>query len=305
MNVLVTGGSGLVGGYVVRELLSFRHRVTIFSRNPRPVDGVGITPGDIMDLDRLRAACRASDAIIHLAGITNDWEVPPQEVLHTNVIGTVNVLEAAVREGIGTVVVASSTAASGFWRHPQPPPEYFPFDEDHPVRPIDPYALSKLLIERTCRSYTDQHGIRTVCLRFSTRYVDQEGPRHIVPLASWGADTVEELWDKFLSMIDNPLAERWTFWAYVDPRDLARAYRMAAENDTFAHGTYYIVADDTMSRTTTAELLDRFFPDVPVRTEIGAYGSLISHRKATRELGWEPRHTWRENPYLRKGAGRD
>ena len=305
MDALVIGGSGMVGGYVVRELLSFGHQVTIFSRNPRSADGVEVTTGDILDLEGLRAACRASDAIIHLAGITNDWEVPPEVVLHTNVIGTVNVLEAAVREGVGTVVVASSTAASGYWRHPQPPPEYFPFDEDHPPRPIDPYALSKFLIERICRSYTDQHGIRTICLRFSTRYVDQEGPKHIVPSASWGADTVEELWDKFLSMIDKPSAERWTFWAYVDPRDLARAYRMAVENDTIAHGTYYVVADDTMSRTATPELLDHFFPDVPLRSEIGEYGSLVSHRRATEELGWEPRHSWRENPYLREGGRHD
>ena len=291
----------MVGSYVIRELLAHDHEPTIFSRNPTALEGVGIIAGDIRDIDRLKVACEGQDAIIHSAAITGDWLAQPEVILHTNVIGTVNVLEAAVHAGISNVVVASSTAASGYYRHPQPDPLYFPFDEEHPVRPIDCYALSKYLNEETCESYSNQHGINAICLRFSTRYVDQEGPKYLVPNEHWGVETVEEFWDKFLAMIDNPLMERWTFWAYVDPRDLALAYRIAAENPREVHGTYYIVADDTMCRTSTPALLEEFFPSVPLRRQMGRHDSLISHSKATRELGWKPLHSWRDNLYLLEG----
>ena len=71
MDVLVTGGSGMIGGYVVRELLAHHHRVTVFSRSPQAQEGVSLFAGDVLDIAQLKAACRGKDAIVHLAAIPN------------------------------------------------------------------------------------------------------------------------------------------------------------------------------------------------------------------------------------------
>jgi nucleoside-diphosphate-sugar epimerase len=218
-------------------------------------------------------------------------------------MGTVHVLEAAAQEGVGTVVFASSNAATGYWGKLEVPPDYLPLDEEHRCRPRDAYALSKHLNELTCRSYTEAHGVRTICLRISGgKYLDRLGASLIVPSPEWRADTVDELWDRFLPTVDEPARGQWVFWVYVDARDVASAFRLALENETVDHGTYFLSADDTMSRFESQRLLQRFFPDVPLKQEIGGYDALVSHQKATRELGWAPRHSWRECAYLASGG---
>ena len=305
MDVLVTGGSGKIGGYVVRELQA-HHRVTIFSRRPRPADGVDVVAGDVLNLQELRRACRGKDAVAHLAAIPTTRGYAPEEVLRVNVMGTIHVLEAAVQQGVGKVVLASSNAATGYWGALEVPPDYLPLDEGHPCRPRDAYALGKLLNELTCRTYTEAHGLRTICLRISGgKYLDRPGAGLIVPSPEWRADTVEELWDRFLSTIDEPSRGRWGFWVYVDARDVATAFRLALENESIEHGVYFISAEDTFGRVESRVLLERFFPDVPLKEEIAGYDTLVSHRKATRELGWVPRHSWRECAYLASGGRRD
>ena len=178
MDVLVTGGSGMIGSYVVRELIAHHHQVTIFSRSPQAQHGVRAFAGDALNIAQLKAACRGKDAIVHLAAIPNLQRYPPERVLQVNVMGTIHVLEAAVQEGVAQVVLASSNAATGYWRRHEIPPDYLPLDEEHPCRPRDAYALSKCLNELTCRSYTAAHGVRTICLRIAGgKYLDRQGGR--------------------------------------------------------------------------------------------------------------------------------
>ena len=299
MDVLVTGGSGMIGGYVVRELLAHHHRVTVFSRSPQALEGVSLFAGDVLDLAQLKAACRGKDAIVHLAAVPNLRRSPPEEVLQVNVMGTVHVLESAVQEGVGQVVLASSNAATGYWRRHHIPPDYLPMDEEHPCRPRDAYALSKCLNEQTCRSYTAAHGLRTICLRIAGgKYLDRPGASLVVPSEDWGAATVEELWGKFLAALDRPAAGVWSFWVYVDARDVAAAVRLALENEVVEHGTYFLSAEDSFSRFESSTLLERFFPEVPVRGNVSGYATLVSYGKAARELGFAPRYSWRDCAYL-------
>ncbi len=299
MDVLVTGGSGMIGSYVVRELIAHHHQVTIFSRSPQAPHGVRAFAGDALNIAQLKVACRGKDAIVHLAAIPNLQGYPPERVLQVNVMGTIHVLEAAVQEGVAQVVLASSNAATGYWRRHEIPPDYLPLDEEHPCRPRDAYALSKCLNELTCRSYTAAHGVRTICLRIAGgKYLDRQGASLIVPSEDWGAATVEELWGKFLSAIDHPAAGQWSFWVYVDARDVATAVRLALENEAVEHGVYFLSAADTFSRLESAALLERFFPDVPLRETISGYATLVSHGKAARELGYAPRYSWRNCVYL-------
>src|SRR5262249_410315 len=114
MNVLVTGGSGTIGSYILRELLHAGHAATCYARKTPPlVEGVSFFAGDIMDQDHLAQACRGCDAIVHLAAVPGPRRATPEQLLSINVIGTVHVLEAAVRNEIRKVGMASSGAGGG------------------------------------------------------------------------------------------------------------------------------------------------------------------------------------------------
>jgi nucleoside-diphosphate-sugar epimerase len=114
MNVLVTGGSGTIGSYVLRDLREAGHALTCYGRTMPPlVEGVAFLAGDIMELDRLAGACQGHDAVVHLAAVPGPRRATPERLMTVNVIGTVHVLEAAVRNGIRKVVFASSGLAFG------------------------------------------------------------------------------------------------------------------------------------------------------------------------------------------------
>ena len=102
MNILVTGGSGTIGGYVLRELLQAGHAVSSFSRSAPRIDGAGFIQGDIMDPDRLVQACHGQDAVIHLAAVPGPGRATPAQLLNINVVGTANVLEAALSRPAST-----------------------------------------------------------------------------------------------------------------------------------------------------------------------------------------------------------
>ena len=80
MKILVTGGSGTIGGYVLRELLQAGHAVTSFSRTAPRIDGAGFIAGDIMDPDQLAHACQEQDAVIHLAAVPGPGRATPAQL---------------------------------------------------------------------------------------------------------------------------------------------------------------------------------------------------------------------------------
>ena len=128
MKVLVTGGSGTIGSYLLRDLRARGHELSCYSRS-RPVeDHARWLHGDIADVDGLRAACAGHEAVVHLAAVPGPGRASPEHLVQVNVVGTVNVLEAALTAGIEKVVFASSGAASGFSFQRRPiVPEYLPW----------------------------------------------------------------------------------------------------------------------------------------------------------------------------------
>jgi len=309
VRILVTGGSGTIGGYVLRELLQAGHTVSDYSRTPPLVDGAGFIQGDIMNLAQLSAACREHVAIIHLAAVPGPGRATPEQLLSLNVIGTVHVLEAAVHSGVGKVVLASSGAATGysFQKH-ELIPKYLPLDEDHPCEPHDEYGLSKLLAELACKRYSDAYGIQTICLRINHNwYLDWEGAR-VAVRSGWAKGTVEDLWTKrYRHCLEADESTAWPvpgppppqnlLWAVTDARDAAQAFRLAVENDSIPHAIFQINGDDTCSTVETPTLIRRHFPDVPLNTRLEGYMSLVSHSQATRQLGYRPCHTWRDSDF--------
>ena len=309
MKILVTGGSGTIGGYVLRELLHAGHTVSSFSRTAPRVEGAEFIRGDITNPDQLSQACQKQDAVIHLAAVPGPGRATPAQLLYVNVIGTVHLLEAAAQAGVAKVIFASSGAATGFsFQKHEIVPRYLPLDEDHPCEPQDEYGLSKLLAELTCKRYTDAFGIQTICLRINNNWYLERASAEVAVRSGWAQQfTVEELWSKrYRKTIEDaegdwptpgPPAPHKILWSFTDARDAAQAFRLAVENDTIKHEVFLINGDDTCSKEPTPSLIARYFPELPLRAPLAGHASLWSHAKATSMLGYQPAYTWRHSDF--------
>ena len=318
MKILVTGGSGLVGSYVLRELLGAGHTVSDYSRTAPKVEGVAFIQGDIMDSKKLAEACRGQDGVIHLAAVPGPGRAGPAQMIEINVVGTVHVLEGALAAGVGQVVFASSGAATGFcFQKHEMVPQYLPLDEEHPCEPQDEYGLSKLLAETTCKRYSDTYGLRTISLRINNSWYLKREEAEVATQSGWAKGmTVEELWTlRYRKTVeDNPEVEwpvpgppapRKMLWVFTDARDTAQAFRLAVENEDIVNEVFLLSGDDTCSKVETSKLLAQHHPDVPRKKPLAGHASLWSHEKATRMIGYQPEYTWRKSDFsdwLAKGT---
>ena len=309
MKILVTGGSGTIGTYLLRDLKARGHELSCYSRSQPLEDHARWLRGDIADVDDLRAACAGHEAIVHLAAVPGPGRASPEQLVQVNVVGTVHVLEAALAASIKKVVFASSGAASGFsFQHRPVVPEYLPIDEDHPSAPQDEYGLSKLLAELVCKRYTDAYGIQTPCLRINHNwYVDRDGAEVAVRTGWAKGMSVEELWERrYRKVIEQPEGE-WPrpgpprpsdlLWAVTDVRDAVQAFRLALEHPDTGHQVFAINGADTCSRIESTKLIRQHFPDVELRKRLTGHASLVSHAKATRILGYHPQYSWRHSDF--------
>lgn len=174
MNVLITGGCGFVGVNLARYLYGKGHRVRILddfsAANPdcRGILAAAGSPeiiaGDIRDPAMVKRAVEGVEAVVHLAASTSVTESleNPEGFWDINVTGTLTLLEACRKAGIGRFVFASSNAAVG----EQTPP----INENMIPRPLSPYGASKLAGEALCSAYFHSFGMETVALRFANVY---------------------------------------------------------------------------------------------------------------------------------------
>jgi nucleoside-diphosphate-sugar epimerase len=277
MKILVTGGSGMVGKYIVEELLRHNHMVGVLDRTAPANPSVQFHQANVLDLDAVTAALRGYDAVVHAAGIPHPLNDPPERVFTVNVNGTFNVLEASVRNGIQKVVFTSSESTLGFaFMTNRMVPAYIPIDELHPMRPQDPYGLSKVIGEQICRTYSAKYGIRTVCLREPWIWVPE--PEQI-PFYRRLVSEYQE-WHKNL-------------WTYVHVYDVADAHRRALETDLEEqHEVFFITARSNWTGGDSRELLQRFYPEIPsIAATFSGADAIISHHKAARLLGYSPRYS--------------
>jgi len=156
-NVLVTGAGGLLGQYVMGEL-DGRCAAAGFDVKRPAAAGDGFVTGDITDTDAVAKAAKGKDAIIHIAAIANIWDGTGETIMRVNTLGTWNVCAAAEEAGVRRVVLCSSDSTVGFTvaAGRMIPPDYLPIDIAHPLRPTDPYALSKVLGEETGRAFASR-----------------------------------------------------------------------------------------------------------------------------------------------------
>jgi nucleoside-diphosphate-sugar epimerase len=282
MRVVVTGGAGRIGRWVVRELVAHGHEVTIFDRmapRERPV-GVHLKLGDCEDLGSVYDVLRGHDAVIHLAAIPSNQVHPYPTVFRTNVLSTYHVGEAAGRLGLRTMVAASSINALGITMAECPfNPAYLPIDEEHPRLPQDAYSLTKLLDEEILAALHRRTGMRTIAIR--------------PPLMLYGDPPNESATVR--DRLDRPELSARVMWVYCDVRDLAQGFRLAVENEALTNETFFVTADEALAHEPLAELLPRYFPGTEemARGLTGTSPAVVS-TKAKRLLGYQPRHSWRE-----------
>jgi len=251
-NVLVTGSGGLLGRHVLRELRS-RCNVSGFDQKRCPED-VPQTIGDVTEMPAMRAACAGKDAVVHIAAMPNIWSGTGERILNVNVMGTWNALQAAEEAGAKRVILCSSDSVVGFtvMSGSMRGPEYAPVDAAHPLRPTDPYALSKLLGEEIGRSFVERGKLEVVALR----------PVFVL---------YEEMYGEVKARAQDPAnykgpavggpssAGGGPLWHYVDPRDVARAFRLALEAPALPRFEgLFISAKSTLAPNPTLERLEHY-----------------------------------------------
>ena len=296
--VLMTGAGGLLGGYAARELAGKAQISGLDIASPLGAEGIGtFTRGSIEDPAAVTAAMKGQDAVVHIAARPNIWSGQGHEIMHTNVTGTWNVLQAAEEAGVKRVILTSSDSVIGFTvlQGSMLPPDYLPVDETHPRRPTDAYAISKKLCEELGRSFAERGKLEVVVLRpVYVLYPEFEGEvraRAANPTTYTGP-----------AAGGRQPAGGGVMWHYVDPRDLARAYRLALAADKPAFGPYFICARTTLAPEPTIErLAARMGRRIPVkRPQVYAespHAPLYDLTAARDRLGFVAEHDMRSLLY--------
>lgn len=274
--VTVTGGSGRLGRHVL-DLLADRCALTVIDQRT-PDAPVPFTPLDVTDYAGLVQAFKGQEAVIHLAAIPNPRTAPPEVTFHVNVQGTFAVLQAAEDAGVRRVLVASSDSAVGL--HYNPPdwvPQYLPIDEQHPMRPIDFYGLSKQVTETICQSYAHRGRFDVVVIRPTHIVFAQEYPE----LGTRGSDPLN-----------------YHLWNYVAPEDVARGFALALDLPEIGFELFFVSAADGLNTRPTLEMVRERYGFVPTIKKPELYerrptASVIDIDHAREGLGFEPTIDWR------------
>ena len=199
MKVLITGGMGVIGAETTRKFVREGHRPVVFARHREDrlvgdiVDQIDFEAGDILDMPRLLGVIKQHKVthIIHAAAFVGAMSAAnPALSIQVNVMGTVNVLEAARLFDIKRVVYTSAKGIYGPFVGEYGPPHYKPVHEDMPNKnPQRIYDSAKLMCEQTALYYANNFGIDVAILRFAMTY----GPFHGLPFHHpYGAEAKDD-----------------------------------------------------------------------------------------------------------------
>jgi nucleoside-diphosphate-sugar epimerase len=271
MRIVVTGGSGKGGRWVVQELREHGHDVRNVDLRH---DGAGhgqTVIADLTDLGQANELIAGADGVVHFAAIPAPDLRAAGETFRINAISTYNVFAAAVATDVRRVVWASSETVLGlpFDR----PPDFAPIDETITPRPESSYALSKLVGETLADQFARRSETTFVGLRISNIMEPEDYAR-------------------FPTFWDDAQLRKWNLWGYVDARDVAAAVRLALDAPIDGADICIVAAADTVMTRPSLELLAEVFPSVPLTRPVDGRETLLSIERARQRLGYEPAYRW-------------
>ncbi len=292
MRILFTGGSGKAGQHAVAYLIDKGHRVLNVDRVPLDLPGVDNRLADITDagqvydvmfsyagFDELEPGTGVPkfDAVVHFAAVPRMLLTSDNECYRVNTLGTYNIIDAALKAGVGKIVFASSETTYGVcFADGERKPEYIPVNEEHPVVPEDSYAMSKVVNEVTARSFQRRSGADIYGLRINNV---------IEP---------HEYEENFPAYMGDASIRRRNIFAYIDARDLGQMVERCLQADGLGFEVFNVSNDDHSVALTTQELIDDYYQDVPQKAQMGPHETFYSNAKAKKLLGFAPQHSWRD-----------
>lgn len=289
--ILFTGGSGKAGKHVIPYLLDQGHRVMNVDLMPLNHPGVDNLIADITDSGQMFNAMSSYagldeldgengvprfDAVVHFAAVPRILIRPDNETFRVNTIGTYNVIEAAVKLGIKKIIIASSETTYGIcFADGNINPKTLPLDEDYDVDPMDSYGLSKVVNEKTARSFQLRSGFDIYALRIGNVIE----PHEYATL--------------FPHYLKNPEVRRRNAFCYIDARDLGQIVDLCLQKDGLGYQVFNAGNDHNGAIIPSKELAEQFFPGVPITRELEENEALFSNRRIREVLGFKEQHNWR------------
>lgn len=295
MNILVTGGAGFIGSHLVRHLLAKGEQVTALdnlstglAENLPPE--AKLVEMDILDEDLPKVvATGAFDAIVHLAAQTMVDTSIKNPLLDTreNLLGTVQVLEAARAANVKRVIFASTAAVYGDVKE-----DDLPVREAQATLPLSFYGLSKLSVEKYLEMYENLYGVEYVVLRFANVYGERQGDGGEGGVISIFAKAVAEGRDITIYgdgeqtrdfVYAGDIAEG--IWAALRTEEVNAAYNLSTQTETSLRELVSLLA----------EIRGReIVPKYGAEREGDIYKSMLSNSRARRGLDWQPATTLAE-----------
>jgi len=245
MVVLVIGGAGYIGSHTARALRRAGHEVIIFDNLSTGHEflaaGFELVKGDLLDAAALARVLPRASAIMHFAAhaYVGESVTNPRKYFRNNVEGGLSLLNAALDQGVKTIIFSSTCAVYG-------EPAKVPIEENSPRLPVSPYGVSKLFFEQALEAYDRAYRLRFASLRyFNAAGADESGEigelhdpeTHLIPLTLAAAAGLGPELEVFGS--DYPTPDGTCIRDYIHVNDLADVHvkaleHLAAGKDSFA-----------------------------------------------------------------------
>ena len=285
MKVVVTGGVGRAGQWVVRSLAEAGHEVVNFDLANRP------------ELDLPAQFCRVEltnagevydalfqfrpDWVAHLAANPAPGGQAQIDVFANNVMSAYNVMQAAGDAGVERLVYASSEMATGLLTEGVVP-ESLPFNEEDRRPSPNAYALSKYMSE----VIADSLSLRYPETAFAGMRIN-----NVIPPDDYA---------RFEAEWEDPSRSMGNYWSYIDARDVGTAYLAALEGESTGNEVFLIAAADTRAKEGLRALMARYYDGYDrIEAEHDDHASAFDCSKMERVFGWKPTYSWRD---VLKGA---
>ena len=297
--VVFTGGTGKAGRHALPYLQARGYALLNVDLKPIDLPGVNTLITDITDSGQVFNALtthfgfdgydggrapQAPDAVVHFAAIPRVMIEPDNVTFSANVVGTYNVIEAAMKLGVRKVIIASSETTYGVC-FAEGDKEYhsFPLTEDYDSDPMDSYGLSKVVNEKTARAFAARYGADIYALRIGNVIEPHE-------------------YDRFPGYLADPMTRKRNAWSYIDARDLGEIVHLCLGKDGLGYQVFNAVNDTITADLPTAEFLAKYCPATPLSRPLVGHEAPLSNAKAREVLGFREAHPWRKEPAYLKAA---